>query len=719
MALSSLLFFRHCADFDELTIGENAIVDFDSYLEMHQKTATELMYEPVEIGENAVVGQRSILLRGSLLSQDSVVFPNTTVLPGEEVPQGSFLAMNPGRMIPKAEKVGESGDIVKASAKGGRNSIAGLRASTRHAEAAARDQGGFTPQAGGRASIARQGGPGGRASTRAGGRASTRAGGRASTRAGGRASTRGGAVGEAIQEADKMEIGERNTVDHVIVGAGVCGLIMAKELTDQRKSYMVLEKSDDIMGCWNGKCAANKTSHVAVSEPSYRFDYDHKGKYPSDFTGRDELVADARRYVTAHDISVSHNSNVTLVEQKGKGWTVSYVKDNKLCTVDTKGVFLALGAQQIPRNISYDGEDGFEGTVSSGIRDHMPVEKFEGARVVIVGGGAFACENLRTALLHGAEHVTMCYRTALQCWPRLVHYQATLGDITLGELGTYYETACKWAGLDGKLEPFMSKKCTAQPTASDVFFIAYKAGRLTLKNTVITSVRSKSVCLKDGSELPCDVLMKCLGWAEPPVKKVMPEFTSRRFVFLNGQASCAFVSDPHYQHKGGSNRGLAQLKEVKIKGGTFSVLALATVSAKLQLYFMDHPDEYAKAMAQLPESPEPVCSWFQQRWDFDDLPEVNKIIDDTLNKFKTQAREKFPGTADYVAMAGKRAEGDTARWLSRFPGYIFKPDGSGNYFDMPDELKYDPDKIQRPAKGKDEMTQGTSLQQNAYKAAQI
>jgi len=149
------------------------------------------------------------------------------------------------------------------------------------------------------------------------------------------------------------------------------------------------------------------------------------------------------------------------------------------------------------------------------------------------------------------------------------------------------------------------------------------------------------------------------------------------------------------------------------------VLALATVSAKLQLYFMDHPEEYAKAMAQLPESPEPVCSWFQQRWDFDDLPEVNKIIDDTLNKFKTQAREKFAGTADYVAMAAKRAEGDTARWLSRFPGYIFKPDGSGNYFDMPDELKYDSDKIQRLMKDKDQMTQGSSLQQNAYKAAQI
>lgn len=705
MALSSLLFFRHCADFDELTINENAMVDFDSYLEMHQKTATELLYEPVEIGEGAAIGQRSILLRGSLLSPQSVVAANSTVLPGEEVPVGSIIATNPGKVITDEKSSAKSGDIVKASTKGGRNSMAGLRASTRHAEANARGVSGM-PSAGGRASVAR------RASTRAPGvtRASTR-GARASTRG---AKPRSSVRSLASEAGEKMEMGEQNTVDHLVVGAGVCGLVMAQHLADSGKSYMVLEKTDAIMGCWSGKCAANKTSHVAVSEPSYRFDYEHNGKYPSDYTGRDELVADAARYIAAHDISVTLNAQVTNVEQKGSGWYVTYVKDNKLCSVNTKGVFMALGAQQNPRNVTYDGEETFEGTISTGIKDHMPVDRFKGARVVIVGGGAFACENLRTALMHDAVHVTMCYRTAIQCWPRLVHYQATLGDTTLGDLGQYYETAVKWAGLEGKLEPFMSRKCTAQPTASDIFFIAHRAGRLTLLNTVVTHVKSKSVVLKDGSELPCDVFMKCLGWLEPPLRKVMPEFTSRRFVFLNGQASCAFVSDPHYQHKAGSNRTLSQLTNAPVKGGTFSVLALATVSARLQLYFMEHPDDFTKAMAQLPESPEAVCNWFQQRWQFDDLPGVNKLIDDTLNLFKSRTREKFPDTASYVAMAAKRNEMDCQSFLSRYPGYIFKPDGSGNYYDFPADLVYKPGK----AESKDIAQTGPSIQQNAYPITQ-
>lgn len=395
------------------------------------------------------------------------------------------------------------------------------------------------------------------------------------------------------------------------------------------------------------------------------------------------------------------------------------MKDNKLCTVNSKGVFMALGAQQKERIITYDGEDRFEGTISTGIRDHMPVEKFKGARVVIVGGGAFAVENLRTALMNGAEHVTICYRKAMQCWPRLLHYNATIGETTIGVLGKPYEVACKWAGLEGIMEPFFSKKCTAQPTASDMLFLAYKAGRLSLVNDVISNVQPRSVICKAGKEIPCDVFMKCLGWQEPPITKVMPEFASRRFVFLNGYASCAFVSDPHYQHKQGSNRSLGQLAEQPVKGGTFSVLALATVAAKLQLYFMDHPDDFSKAMSQLPESPEPVCNWFQQRWDFEDLPDVNKLIDETLGRFKKQARDKFPDSSAYIAMCQERLKADSSAFLSRWPGFIFNPDSSGNFYDFPDDLYFDVNKENEKRLGKQvgkdgNSTPAPSLQQNAY-----
>lgn len=37
-------------------------------------------------------------------------------------------------------------------------------------------------------------------------------------------------------------------------------------------------------------------------------------------------------------------------------------------------------------------------------------EKLRGKDVVIIGAGAFACEQARVALLHGAKHVTIVAR---------------------------------------------------------------------------------------------------------------------------------------------------------------------------------------------------------------------------------------------------------------------------------------------------------------------
>jgi hypothetical protein len=459
-------------------------------------------------------------------------------------------------------------------------------------------------------------------------------------------------------------------------------LTAAQETKAYGKSYLILEKSDEIGGCWRD--VANKTSHVAVSQPSYHFNYDHKGKCPSDFTGRDELLNDLELFVKEHNIAVQHRAKVVAVEKDSEGWTVSYELNGELRVVKGKGVFLALGAQQKPRENTFLGEDNFTGTTSYGIRDHISLQKYNDANVVIVGGGAFAMETVRTALLHGAKHVTVVYRTALQCWPRVVHYLATIGDCTLGDLAKAYDTACKWAGLQGIMEPFMSRKCTAQPTASDMVFFAYKAGRLSLQKGQITQVQERSVVVDDGEHVECDVLVKCLGFQEPPLRDVFPGFKFRKFVFLNDLASCTFVSDPHYQHKAAGNQASASMAHHPVKGGTFSVLALATVSIRLQLYFMDHPDEFVKAMEQMPMSKEPVCNWFQQKWHFEGLPDVNQLIDDTLQMFKDRARDKFPETRDYLEMTAQKLAEDISAFMPNNPGYIFNPDCSGNWYDMPE-----------------------------------
>ncbi len=40
----------------------------------------------------------------------------------------------------------------------------------------------------------------------------------------------------------------------------------------------------------------------------------------------------------------------------------------------------------------------------------------------VIGGEAFAIENIKTVLLHGAKHLTVVHRSDFQVWLHCVHY---------------------------------------------------------------------------------------------------------------------------------------------------------------------------------------------------------------------------------------------------------------------------------------------------------
>eukprot|EP00931_Biecheleriopsis_adriatica_P060210 TRINITY_DN3613_c0_g1_i4.p1 TRINITY_DN3613_c0_g1~~TRINITY_DN3613_c0_g1_i4.p1 ORF type:complete len:1892 (+),score=391.96 TRINITY_DN3613_c0_g1_i4:160-5835(+) len=645
ISTTSLLFFRHCADFDQLTIADNAIVSFDSYLELHQKTAFELMYDDVILDTACMLGHRSICLRGTIVGPRASVSASCSVLPGDEILAGAVVTMNPGRMVGNSDPEPEKHEVAQEAQPSSDGTV------DKSDHAASQDAPVPAPKAR-RQSVASV--------------ASRLS--RISRQSASRAARRRSLVARSAPSDELL--------DHIVVGAGVCGLMAAAEISKQGMKCIVLEKTQHVMGCW--RSAANSTSHVAVCEPAYRFEHGSGSAPPSDFTSRDEILYEGELFVSHNKIKITYGAEVTNIQRKEDIWEVSYVEDGETYTIRSKGVFVALGAQQTPRTLKYDNEEDFKGTICYGIKDQMPLEKYQGASVCIVGSGAFAMENVRTALLHGASHVTLIYRRSIQCWPRVLHYLATLGDTTLGELSKTYYEAVRWAGLEGKVEDFMSLQCTAQPTASDIFFLAYKTGRLTLQKGEVNKVLSEGVQLKDGQVIDCSVLLKCVGWQEPALSKIYPDFQVRQFCFLDGHASIAFVTDPHYQHRARGGKMKLDLAETPVKGGTFSVPAFAHASIRLQLHFMRFPEDFTKAMAQLPQSPHAVCSWFEQKWEFKDLPRVNEVIDDTLSIYKNRTKSKFPDLAAYLAMAERKYHVDVLRaWGTHMP-YIFNMNGTAN-----------------------------------------
>merc|ERR1712118_38307 len=75
-------------------------------------------------------------------------------------------------------------------------------------------------------------------------------------------------------------------------------------------------------------------------------------------------------------------------------------------------------------------------------------------------------------------------------------------------------------------------------------------------------------------------------------------------------------------------------------------------------------------------------------------------IDETLGRFKKQARDKFPDSAAYIAMCQERLKADSSAFLSRWPGFIFNSDSSGNFYDFPEDLYFDVKKADEKRLGK-------------------
>ena len=80
-------------------------------------------------------------------------------------------------------------------------------------------------------------------------------------------------------------------------------------------------------------------------------------------------------------------------------------------TVRASRVFLCQGGLQVPRKISFAGENLYGGTLIEGTGGRIDQLDLRGKDVVIMGMGAFATENARTAMMSGARHVTMVTRS--------------------------------------------------------------------------------------------------------------------------------------------------------------------------------------------------------------------------------------------------------------------------------------------------------------------
>jgi hypothetical protein len=309
-------------------------------------------------------------------------------------------------------------------------------------------------------------------------------------------------------------------VDVAIIGAGITGIYAANRLKAAGLSYVILEKRDRVGGIWSQY--ANTTSQVNSSECSYRL-FDKNVRSNRDHSYTREMLED----IALLALDVKNHLYLETVVQKIKkgenGYTVNARRGGIESTIESTGVILAINDRVgPPRDIAWKNQDAFKGQIVSGISDGAQGIDWREKRVVIVGMGAFAVENARTALEAGASHVTVvCRRHGTIC-PKIIDYlnfATPYDDAFKHDKRSNMRNMMYWKklyDLSGATQPecWMGKVKHDGHTisVSDIWFIAHYLKKIETITGKITNMTATTIVVNGQHHLDADTVVNCVGF---------------------------------------------------------------------------------------------------------------------------------------------------------------------------------------------------------------
>ena len=306
----------------------------------------------------------------------------------------------------------------------------------------------------------------------------------------------------------------------VIIGAGITGLYAASRLVEAGIDCQVLEKGDVIGGIWTH--FANSTSQVNTSECGYRL-VERNGRSNSDHSFTREILEDIRALATTISRRIYLGSTVEKIEKTEQGYRVDYRRRGEGASIEARGVILAVNDRVgEPREIEYRNRERFGGEIVSGIADGARGVDWRDKDVVVVGMGAFAVENVRTALDHGARHVTVVGRRHGTVCPKIIDYlnfatpydEEFKHDKKSNMLNMIYWK--KLYTLSGATQPecWMGKVKHDGHTisVSDIWFIAHFLKKLETRVGEISELTETGVVINGEDAVKADIVVNCVGF---------------------------------------------------------------------------------------------------------------------------------------------------------------------------------------------------------------
>jgi len=311
-----------------------------------------------------------------------------------------------------------------------------------------------------------------------------------------------------------------NYVDVIIVGAGVTGLYAASKLLEENISFCVIDKRDVVGGIWSKY--ANTTSQVNTSEGAYRL-IEKSKRSNRDHSMTREILEDIVQISKKVSDKIFLNTNVDRIQKEDDLYKVSVTINEDKIVLTSKGIILAINDRVgKPKEITWKNQTEFKGKIVSGISDGANDVDWNNKKVVIVGMGAFAVENARSALERGASHVTVvCRRHGTVC-PKIIDYLnfATPYDdnfkhdkkSNLRNLMLWKKLYDRSGATQPECWPRKIKHEGHTISVSDIWFIGHYLNKIETITGNISSMYENGVIVDDKQHIDADVVVNCVGF---------------------------------------------------------------------------------------------------------------------------------------------------------------------------------------------------------------
>ena len=378
-------------------------------------------------------------------------------------------------------------------------------------------------------------------------------------------------------------------VDVIIVGAGVTGLYAANRLLESDISFCVVDKRDIVGGIWS--LYANSTSQVNTSEGAYRI-IDKKIRSNRDHSTTREILEDISHLSRTIADNLFLNSEVEGIQKIDNLYQISVTRNQEKHMVKSTGVILAINDRVgTPRKIDWANQNSYRGKIISGISNAADDFDWKNKKVVIVGMGAFAVENARTALEGGARHVTVvCRRHGTVC-PKIIDYlnfTTPYDENFKHDKKSNMRNMLLWKKLydqSGATQPecWMGKIKHDGHTisVSDIWFIGHYLKKLATIVGTITDMYEEGVIVDNRQRVEADVVVTCVGF--------------HRNAF-NVKALCDYTKMYNNNYM---DKDLMYIADAYIDDDVFnslfgsSVLEMAKFYMDVYLYFFNNDDYYS------------------------------------------------------------------------------------------------------------------------------